>query len=107
MSLVFFQGKNFFGDDGFQNMFVYQPIFNMLKLKPDKFNDYVTDWKSNGVHNSELVKLHEVCLPYIKYFWYKIGIQFNNTSLVIEENNYKTKIVSAYIVYESKIVCLV
>ena len=28
-----FHGKNFFGNDGFQDMFVYQPILNTLKLK--------------------------------------------------------------------------
>ena len=71
----------------------------MLKLKPDKVNDYITDWKSKGVYNSKFVKLPEGFLPYIKYFGYKIGIQFNNTPLVIEENNYKTKILNVYIVY--------
>ena len=29
----YFHGKNFFGYDGFQNMFVYQLTFNMLELK--------------------------------------------------------------------------
>ena len=28
-----FFGKHFFGDDGFQNIFVYQPTLNMLELK--------------------------------------------------------------------------
>ena len=28
-------------------------------------------------------------MPNIKYFKFKIGIQFNNTPLVAEENNYK------------------
>ena len=37
-------------------------------------------------------------LPNIKYFGCKIGIKFNNTPLVVEQNNYKTKTVSAYIV---------
>ena len=26
-------GKNLFGDDGFQNLFFYQPIFDSLELK--------------------------------------------------------------------------
>ena len=29
----YFLDKNFFGDDGFQNMFVYQPALNTLELK--------------------------------------------------------------------------
>ena len=30
-----------FGDDGFQNMFVYQPILNTLELKEDKGTDSI------------------------------------------------------------------
>ena len=35
-----------------------------------------------------------------KYFEYKIGLQFNNTPLVVEQNNYARKIVNVYIVYD-------
>ena len=35
-----------------------------------------------------------------KYFRKKIGIQFNSTPLVIEQNIYTTKIVNVYIVYD-------
>ena len=44
--------------------------------------------------------MHDAFLLNIKYFRYKIGIQFNNTLLVIEEKNHVTKIVNAYIVYD-------
>ena len=37
----YFQGKNFSGGDVFQNMFVYQPIFNTLESKKDKGTGYV------------------------------------------------------------------
>ena len=40
-----FHGKNLFGDDGFQNIFVYQPTFNTLELKKDKGTEFVIDWK--------------------------------------------------------------
>ena len=80
-------------------MFVYQPPF-MLKLKPDSLNHYITDWESKGVYNFKLVKLHEGFLSYIRYFGYKIGIQFKNTPLAVEQNNYTTKIVNVYIVYD-------
>ena len=33
LDLSYFLGQNFFGDDGFQNMFVYQPALSMLELK--------------------------------------------------------------------------
>ena len=36
----------------------------------------------------------------MKYFRNKIGIKFNETSLVMEQNNYATKIVNVYIVYD-------
>ena len=39
--LSFFLGKNFFGDDSFKNMFVYQPTLSTLVLKEDKGSDYM------------------------------------------------------------------
>ena len=36
----------------------------------------------------------------VKYFGNRIEIQFNNTPLVIEQNNYASKIVNVYIVYD-------
>ena len=33
LDLSYFLGKIDFGDDGFQNIFVYQPSFSTLKLK--------------------------------------------------------------------------
>ena len=39
-------------------------------------------------------------LPNVKYFRNKIRTQFNSTSLVLEQNNYATKIVIVYIVFD-------
>ena len=36
--LIFFLGENFFGDENFQNMFVYQPTLNMLRVKTRALN---------------------------------------------------------------------
>ena len=44
--------------------------------------------------------MHGAFLPNVKYFRNMIGIQFNNTPLVIEKNNYATKIVNVYIIYD-------
>ena len=60
---------------------------------------YVIGWKSKGLFKSYLLPLHAAFLPKIKYFGNKIGIEFNNTLLFVEQNNYTTKIVNAYIVY--------
>ena len=98
--LSYFLGKSLFGDDSSQNTFVYQPTFNMLELKTDKGTEYVIGWKSKGVYYSKLVAFHGAFLPNIKDLTRKIGIQFNNAPLVVEKNNYTTKIVSVYIVYD-------
>ena len=48
----FFLGKIYFtSNDGLQNMFVYQPTFNVLELKKDKGTEYIIGWKSKGVYN--------------------------------------------------------
>ena len=44
--------------------------------------------------------MHGAFLSNIKYFRHERRIQFNNNPLVIEQNNYTTKIVNAYIVYD-------
>ena len=36
----------------------------------------------------------------IEYFGYKTGVQFHDTPLVVEQNNYTTKTVNALIVYD-------
>ena len=50
-------------------------------------NEYVISWKSKGTYNSNLIALNSDFVPNIKYFNKKVGIQFNNTPLVIEQNN--------------------
>ena len=44
--------------------------------------------------------LYGAFLPNIKYFWSKIGIQFHNTHVVVEQKNYTTNTVNAYFVYD-------
>ena len=60
--LSIFLIKFFFSDDGFQNMFVYQPTFNMLELREDKGTVYVIGWKSKGVYISKLILFHATFL---------------------------------------------
>ena len=77
----FFLGRIYFAsNDGSQNIFVYQPTFNALKIH--KGTEYITGWKSKGLYNSKLIASHGAFLPNVKYFGVKIGIQFNNTPLV-------------------------
>ena len=53
-----------------------------------------------GVYTSKLKLLHTGCLHSIKLSIYKVGIKFNKSPLALEHNNYATKIVNAYNVYE-------
>ena len=53
-----------------------------------------------GFLESKFRPLHGAILSNRKLFEYKIGIKFNSTPSVVEQNNYTTKIVNAYIVYE-------
>ena len=96
----FLGGICFTSNDGSQNMFVYQPSFNLLKLKIDKSTVYIIGWKLERLHNSKFIALHSSFLPNVKYFRNKIGMQFDNTPLVIEQINYINKIVNLYIVYD-------
>ena len=72
----------------------------MLELKTDKGTKYIIGWKLKGLHNSKLIGLNDVFLTNVKYFGNKIGIQFHNTTLVIEQINYARKILNVYLVYD-------
>ena len=69
----------------------------MLK---DKGTDYVLSWKSNGVFNYKLKPLYTTFSHSIKLSEYKVGIQFDKDPLAVEQNNYLTKIVNVYIVFD-------
>ena len=91
-------GKMFFGDDSSQNIFAYQPTPDTLELKKDKSTDYVNSWKSKEVYTSKL-KLSRDILR-IKRFGCKVGIKSDKDPLAVEQTNYVTKILNAYIVYD-------
>ena len=80
-------------------MFVYQPIFNKLQLKEDKCTN-VTGWKSKAVYTVKPTPLSTAFLHDINVSGYRIGIQFDTSVLVVEQNNQATKLVNAYIVYD-------
>ena len=61
----------------------------MLVLKEDEGTEYAIAWKS----------LYTPFLHNIKRFGYKIQIQFKRTILLVEQNNYATKMVIACYFY--------
>ena len=82
-NLSHFLGRNVFGDDYFQNMFVYGSAFSMLGLKGGKGTDYVIGWKLNGLYAFKLKPLYTAFLCNIKLSGYWIGIQFNKSVLIV------------------------
>ena len=104
---VFLVRIYFISNDRSQNSFFYQPTLDTLESKEkwkgiNQLNDtdYVLIWKSNEVHNSKLKPLYTAFLHSIKLSRYKMGIKCNKDSLAVEQNNYLTKIVNVYIVYD-------
>ena len=71
-------------------MFVYKPTFNVLELKNNKGINVLLAGNQRNYIILNLKQLHGTFLPNLKYFVNKIGIQFNNTSLGIEQNIYAT-----------------
>ena len=71
MIRVIFLLKSFFGDEGSQNMFAYQPTLNALELKEDKGTGYVVDWKSKGFYTSKLKPSYTAVFHSIKLFGYR------------------------------------
>ena len=71
-----------------------------LELKIDKVTEYVIGWKRKRVYISKLKPLNDAFLTSIKNFGSKIGKRFNNTPLVVEQNNCTTKTVNVSIVYD-------
>ena len=78
--------------------FVYQPGFDTLELKKD--TDYFLSWKSKRVFNSKLKPLYTTFLNSIRLSGYRTLIKFDKHALSVDQNNYLTKMVNVYIVYD-------
>ena len=70
--LSYFLSQKSFVDDGFQNMFVYQPTLDTLELTKRKGTDYVLSWKSKGVYTCKLKPLNTAFLHSIKLSGYRM-----------------------------------
>ena len=72
----------------------------MLELKKFKGTNYILSWISKGVNTSKLKSLYTTSLQNIKLSEYRIGIIFDKDPLAVEQDNYLTKVVNAYIIYD-------
>ena len=68
------------------------------EFKKEKNTDYILIWKSNGVYTSKHKPLYTAFLHSIKISGYRMRIKFDKDPLTVEQNNYTTKILNAYIV---------
>ena len=85
--------------DGLKNMFIYQPTLSMIKYHHTR-NKYIISQRSKGVYITKFIPIKNYSLSNRKYFCEKIALQFNYTPLVVEQNNYPTKTVNIYILYD-------
>ena len=89
----------FTSDDESQNTFNFQPTPNTLELKKYKGINYVLSWKSKGIYTFKFTQLYTIFLNSTKISGYRTGIKCDNSILVVEQNNYTSKIVNFYIVF--------
>ena len=79
---------------------IYQRTFDTLKLKKYEGTDYFLSWKSKGVYNSKRKALYIASLHSIKLSGYRVVTKYDKDLLAVEQNNYFSKIVNVYIVYD-------
>ena len=82
------------------SFFFCQPTFNKVKVKR-RLGHWICYWLEikSGVY-FKLAPVYNAFLHDLKLSGYRIRIQFNKSIIVVEENNYPTKFVNAYIVYD-------
>ena len=69
-------------------------------MKIDKGSESGITCKSKCLFESKIFPLHGAFLLNVKWFGYKIGIQFNNNPLVAEQKSDAIKTVNAYVVFD-------
>ena len=69
-------------------------------MKKGEGTDYFLSWKSKRVYSSKLKPLYTALLHSIKFSGYKMGIKSDNDPSAVAQNNYESKIVNVYIVYD-------
>ena len=70
----------FIGENGSQNIFVFQPTLDAFELKKDKGTDYVLSWKSKGIYSSKRKQLYTTFWYSIKLSIYRMRIKFDKDS---------------------------
>ena len=90
----------FTSNDESQNTFVFSTNTLYIRSKKDKGIDYILSQKSKGVYTFKRKPLYTAFLQSIKLSVYIIGMTLDKDPVALEQNNYLTKIVNVYIVYD-------
>ena len=80
--------------------FVYQPTLNTLELKTIKVLIMLLVGNQMEYIVLNFKPLHTAFLHSIKLSGCTMGIKFDKDPLAVERNNYLTKIINVYIVYD-------
>ena len=103
----YFRGKNYFGDDGMQNYFVFQPMYKYCKRVIDSTDKtvYVHYWQSKGLSDGKINAPNTSSSnnqePILQYGGTGIRLKFKGDLLRQNKVTYNHgKIVNIYIVYE-------
>ena len=103
--LSYYRGKNYFGEDGALNYYVFQPLFKYLEVAHVSNITYILPWKSRGFHDTKIKAIatnNYLLNPQINiYDMGNIRIKFNGSFLngfppTMSHRN----LVNMYIVYE-------
>ena len=101
----YFRSRNYFGDDGMQNYFVFQPVYKYFKMVINGSTVYAHYWQSRGLSDGKLNARGATTsndeLPILKYEKNKLGLQF--TEDILRQNKVTFnhgKVVNIYIVYK-------
>ena len=102
----YFRGKNYFGDDGTQNYFVFQPTQKYFKTTGDT-NDNFSLWKSKGLCDESIIspsKSNNILAPLISYVDFtttRKKIKLNGSCLRQDKAAFiNGAMVNLYMVYE-------
>ena len=99
--VAYFRSKNYFDDDGTQNVLVFQPLYKYF----EKTGNKVSSWKSKGLSDEKIIsttKFTDKSATKTIYDNARIKVRFNGDLLRENQVTFNNgPVVNIYIVYET------
>ena len=99
----YYNGKNYFEEDGIPNYFIYQPLNKYFKVSNGNLY-YALSWASKGLSNESIkppTTTDNSLTPVLNYYGTKTKVSFEMSSLKQDKVTFNHgKIVDIYIVYK-------